>query len=209
MMILSIATLTLLLLAVTAVFGQDDNRKPPFWKKAETARWLAHENLWGTFSTSSLHLNKQAWGQPKSFVDGSNSNSTGVLYFYDSDMDVSVQDANADSRVAFSLSMAQQNLCPVDKLDPEDPRCARVVFSGNFVEVTDPAELSFAKQALFERHPAMETWPTDHDWKVHTITLSEIWLIDIYGGAGTVDISEYYAVDVTALRAAKTLPAKI
>lgn len=91
MMILSIATLALLLLVATAVFGQHDERKPPFWKKAETARWLAHENLWGTFSTSSLHLNKQAWGQPKSFVDGSKSNSTGVLYFYDSDMDVSVQ----------------------------------------------------------------------------------------------------------------------
>ncbi|RYY88101.1 hypothetical protein EON63_03050 [archaeon] len=65
--------------------------KPPFWKKAETARWLAHENVWGTLSTTSVHLNGQAWGQPKSFVDGTITNSTGDFYFYDSDMDTSLQ----------------------------------------------------------------------------------------------------------------------
>ena len=66
-------------------------KKPAFWNKAESSRWLAHSNLWGTLSTSSQHLKGRAWGQPKSFVDGSNSNSTGVLYFYDSDMDTSMQ----------------------------------------------------------------------------------------------------------------------
>jgi hypothetical protein len=78
--------------------------------------------------------------------------------------------------------MAQINLCTVDKLDPEDPRCARASFNGNFQEVTDAAELQFAKDALFERHPAMADWPEDHSWKVHKIVLNEIWLIDIYGG---------------------------
>ena len=77
--------------------------QPPFWEKAETARWLAHENEWGTLSTSSVHLKGQAWGQPKSFVDGTATNSTGILYFYDSDMDASMQDINANPVVAFSL----------------------------------------------------------------------------------------------------------
>lgn len=157
--------------------------KPPFWQKAETARWLAHRNLWGTLSTTSVHLHGQAWGQPKSFVDGSNSNSTGVLYFYDSDMDASMEDVNANPNVAFSLSSAQVfGLCPVDRLDPENPSCARVVMSGQFIAVTDEDELSFAQTALFERHPEMVTWPEDHSWKVHKIDLNEIWLIDIYGG---------------------------
>ncbi len=65
--------------------------RPPFWKKAETARWLAHSNVWGTLSTISVHLNGQAWGQPKSFVDGTRDNSTGNFYFYDSEMDASMQ----------------------------------------------------------------------------------------------------------------------
>lgn len=105
--------------------------KPPFWKKAETARWLAHANVYGTLSTTSVHLKGQAWGQPKSFVDGTSTNSTGDLYFYDSDMDTSMQDAQANSAVAFSLSMAQMNnmMCAVDRLDPEDPRCARYIHS--------------------------------------------------------------------------------
>mmetsp|Transcript_29676 Transcript_29676/g.32305 ORF Transcript_29676/g.32305 Transcript_29676/m.32305 type:complete len:188 (+) Transcript_29676:199-762(+) len=171
-------------------------KKPPFWKKAETARWLAHENVWGTLSTTSVHLNNQAWGQPKSFVDGSTTNSTGVLYFYDSDMDVSMQDVAKNPVVTLSLSMAQINLCTVDKLDPEDPRCARASFNGNFQEVTDAAELQFAKDALFERHPAMADWPEDHSWKVHKIVLNEIWLIDIYGGASIVDVNDYYAVQL-------------
>ena len=52
-------------------------------KKAETARWLAHSNLWGTLSTTSVHLGGRAWGQPKSFVDGPENDSTGTPYFYD------------------------------------------------------------------------------------------------------------------------------
>lgn len=67
--------------------------------------------------------------------------------------------------MAFSLSMAQQNLCPVNKLDPEDPRCARVVFSGNFVEVTDPAELSVSLTtlALALEHTTLILMPTLDD----------------------------------------------
>lgn len=175
-------SLLLVTIALVACSAQTEKVKPPFWKKAETARWLAHQNLWGTLSTTSVHLNGQAWGQPKSFVDGSIANSTGVLYFYDSDMDASVEDANANNAVAFSLTSAQLGLCTVDKVDPEDPRCARVVFSGKFNQVTEAEELTFATNALFERHPAMPSWPADHSWKVHKIDLVEIWLIDIYGG---------------------------
>ena len=52
-------------------------------KKAETARWLAHSNLWGNLATTSVHLDGRAWAQPKSFVDGSEAISTGIPYFYD------------------------------------------------------------------------------------------------------------------------------
>ena len=80
------------------------------------------------------------------------------------------------------MSMAQLGRCTVERLDPENPRCARVVMSGKFVDVTDASELAFAKDALFERHPEMATWPDDHSWRVHKMILDEIWLINIYGG---------------------------
>ena len=59
-------------------FDISEKTKPFFWNKAETARWLAHSNLWGTLSTTSVHLNGRPWGQPKSFVDGSTTVSTGM-----------------------------------------------------------------------------------------------------------------------------------
>jgi hypothetical protein len=65
--------------------------KPLFDEKAEIARWLIHENVWGTLSTISVHLEGYPWGQAISFVDGNVDNSTGNVYFYTSDMDTSMQ----------------------------------------------------------------------------------------------------------------------
>ncbi len=82
----------LFFIGITMIYPLDIGKsKPPFWEKPQTCRWLAHSNIWGTLSTTSVHLNGQAWGQPKSFVDGTTSNSTGNLYFYDSDMDTSME----------------------------------------------------------------------------------------------------------------------
>jgi hypothetical protein len=78
--------------------------------------------------------------------------------------------------------LAQQGICTVDQIDPEDPRCARLVLSGRFVQVVEENELQFATTALFERHPAMKTWPVDQNWHVYKLNLSNIWLINIYGG---------------------------
>ncbi|KAJ1401933.1 protein CREG1 [Ochromonadaceae sp. CCMP2298] len=118
-------------------------------------------------------------------------------------MDTSMADVAANPIVAFSISLAQSTgYCNVQRLDPENPRCARVVFSGKFVAVTEPAEHKFAKDALFERHPEMASWPADHSWKVHRVDLAEVWLIDIYGGASVVDVGEYYDVDMSALKGA-------
>ena len=93
------------------------------------------------------------------------------------------QDIAANSSVAFSLSAAALNMCPVAVVDPENPLCARLVVAGKFVLVTDAEELSFAKDALFERHPTMKSWPADHSWGVYKIAdFQEIWLIDVFGG---------------------------
>ena len=63
---------SIIVLLSVLIFSQsfELTNKPRFWKKAESARWLANSNLWGTLSTTSVHLKGRAWGQPKSFVDG-------------------------------------------------------------------------------------------------------------------------------------------
>ena len=83
--------LTILSLAVGEdVVGSVDVKKPRILDFPGTARWLAHENFWGTIGTLSVRLNGAPFTQPKSFVDGPADNSTGVLYFYDSEMDESL-----------------------------------------------------------------------------------------------------------------------
>eukprot|EP00965_Chrysotila_dentata_P257583 6212934-Pleurochrysis_carterae.AAC.2 len=64
---------------------------PPWQEKALTARWMVANTDWGVLSTSSVHLNGTAFGNPNSFVDGGN----GSLYFYVTDRDASMQVALA------------------------------------------------------------------------------------------------------------------
>lgn len=84
-----------------------------------------------------------------------------------------------------TMSLVQTNYCKQQKYDPEDPRCAKVILSGNVVKVnstfsvlaslkerkilqghlifnfkvTDESEVQFAQQAVFSRHPEMQEWP--------------------------------------------------
>jgi hypothetical protein len=94
-----------LFISISSALISADEMKPPFWQKAETARWLAHSNLWGVLSTTSVHLNGQAWGQPKSFSDGNSTFSSGKLYFYDSDMDTSMQVSSITFQIPGSVCL--------------------------------------------------------------------------------------------------------
>lgn len=197
------ATYLLLLIAamVGLVVSQDaDNvgfpkKKPIEFEKAATARWLAHQNTMGAVATISVHLNGLPFVQSKSFVDGMKNNSTGDLYFYDSPMDATTTDFLADPDVSFALTEATlTGHCNDQFRDPESPVCARVVFNGKMGEVTNAEEIKFATEALFERHPTMANWP--HDFLVYKIAISNIWLIDIYGGASTIEIDDYYSAKV-------------
>ena len=59
------------------------------------------------------------------------------------------------------MSLAQGDYCTKNEIDPEDPTCAHVIFTGTMklLGSEDHDEAEFAKEALFSRHPAMEGWP--------------------------------------------------
>merc|ERR1712146_871223 len=77
---------------------------PPFVEKAKTARWMAHNLTYGVLSTTSVAYKGVAFGNPQSFVDGSADNSSGMLYFYVSDLDASMQDVAANPVASFTLT---------------------------------------------------------------------------------------------------------
>jgi len=166
---------------------------PPATAKAQTARWMAHNLTYGVMSTTSVQYKGYAFGNPQSFVDGSDSNSTGLLYFYVSDLDASMADIRASPKASFTLSEEFSNgFCSAASIDPEDPRCARLVFTGAIRNTTD-AEQATAKSNLFARHPGMKKWPADHNWHVVTLDFEHIWLIDYFGGASVISKADYLA----------------
>ncbi|MEW5312425.1 MAG: hypothetical protein WDW38_004062 [Sanguina aurantia] len=73
----------------------------------------------------------------------------------------------------------------------QDPTCARITAFGDMVRV--PAEQQWAKKAMFSRHPQMEDWPTDHDFRIYELQLDVIHLLDNYGGQKIVTAKAYYA----------------
>lgn len=124
-------------------------------------------------------------------------NSTGLPYFYVSPMDVSQIDvaANPQGLVAFTMSEAAlPGGC--QRTDPESPLCVRLTITGRLVEVAEGEEKVFAMRALFDRHPAMADWPTDHEWKVVKIEPTSIFALDMFGGAKPLPVEEYLAVEL-------------
>ena len=77
--------------------------------------------------------------------------------------------------------------------DPEDPRCAHVILTGRFTKLTPGSEEEqFAKHALFSRHPIMPDWPDGHHWFFAKLDIVNILLLDFFGGAVTVPVTDYF-----------------
>lgn len=194
-------TITLALgLVATFAAGNVINEPPPVYQKANTARWMVNSSTWGVISTISTRKGMEGspFGNPNSIADVG-----GIPYFFVSALDQSMTDIYSDSRVSLTLSEAQgvsENAAactisyPNGAGDPESPVCSRLVISGTFVNISGTDEEATASKALFAKHPAMSAWPTDHDWFVGKISIVDIWLIDIYGGASIIAAEDYYAI---------------
>ena len=191
-------------------------------EKAATARWIVRNNNWGTIGTTSTldGFAGRAFANPNSYADGVLGGSTGEVFLYVTDMDQSMVDVAENNQAAFSISEAQIGLCAYrwrgcqswvivkikassgtnwqsffgSQLDPEDPRCARLVLMGTIAPVDkDDARYEGALAKMFYMHPAMADWPDDHMFYLAEFAIESVWLIDYFGGAYTVPLPDYYA----------------
>lgn len=172
----------------SAVYSTPNN-PPSDFAKAAYSRWVVNSSSYGIMSTTSLHLNGTAFGNPVSFA-----NVQGHVYFLVSPLDTSVQDLHANPKFSLSISAAEYSFCQVKGWDPEDPRCARLTLSGNFRNITGTNEEAAAKKALFALHPVMKTWASlgSHEFFFATIDIAHLWLIDFFGGAADIAVADYY-----------------
>lgn len=49
-----------------------------------------------------------------------------------------------------------------------------------------------AKKSLFDRHPEMNDWPADHDWFFAKMNITQVWVLDYFGGVKTVTAEDYF-----------------
>lgn len=158
------------------------------------ARWLVTSNSWGVVSTVSIHLNGIPFGNVASYSDGPDGNSTGVPYFYLSALDPTPRDVAVIPYASLTVSEAPLGTC--GSTDVENPTCAKITLSGQmYLVVEDTEESDFAALALFSKHPEMEDWPKDHNFKFYGLKIQDIFLIDWYGGAKTLSVDEYLGTE--------------
>merc|ERR1739838_405166 len=175
-----------------------DASRPPATDKAGMARYLAHKVDMCIIGTISTMAGRQGlpFTNVLSVCDGPKDNSTGVPYFYVTNLDQSSHDIAKNNSVSISMSEWQTGYCQKNRIDAESPLCTRLTMAGKFVKVTDKVEQAFALKALISRHPSMKAWSLAHQFYVAKLDIELIWLIDFFGGASIIDPKDYYAVKV-------------
>ena len=174
-----------------------ENGPPPHWAKARMARYIVHNSDWAVFA--SLSSREPFKGFPfasaTSISDGYDlASSSGIPYIYKMSGELSVNDWKLDSRAAMTATLAQGDYCSMKHMDPQDPRCARVTLTGSIIKVkANSTEETFAKEALFTRHPSMEDWPKDHHFFIAKLKVENVLILDFFGGASQVNIEDYFS----------------
>ncbi|CAK9070980.1 unnamed protein product [Durusdinium trenchii] len=154
---------------------------------AQNARWLVHQTTWGYLTTLDAHT-KVPVGDTLSFSDGALDHSTGRFFFYV----MGDYTAAAPQGLPCAFTLSQASLMHNATLDPEDPRCAKLTASG-ILRKSEGEDVQLGKEALFARHPQMKHWPASHHFAVHELQLSEVWMIDMYGGGENISLDVFWA----------------
>lgn len=171
---------------------------PPHEEVTKVARYVVHTSEWASIATISTALPIEGFPFANiiSISDGPVNESSGTPYMYMTRMDLSGKDLLKDARATLSFSEAQSDYCKNQGYDPEDPRCARVLLSGQIIELKrGTAEASLAQNALFSRHPVMATWPAGHNFFFAKLNITHIYVLDFFGGAFEADVDEYFKTD--------------
>ncbi|XP_012413218.1 protein CREG1 isoform X1 [Trichechus manatus latirostris] len=198
---LALALLALLAPPALARGGRDHGNwdavalLPPREDAARVARFVAHVCDWGALATLSTvpAVRGRPFANVFSLSDGPPGAGSGVPYFYLSPLQLSVGDLQENPYATLTMSLAQTNFCRKHGFDPQSPLCAHIMLSGSITKVNE-TEMDFAKHSLFTRHPEMKDWPSDHNWFFAKLNITNIWVLDYYGGAKTVTPEEYYNV---------------
>ncbi|KAH8382156.1 hypothetical protein KR009_002083, partial [Drosophila setifemur] len=167
---------------------------------AKIARQLVHQANWA--SVGSISTNELVEGYPMVniiSIDDSdvNGNSTGRIRFLLTDLDFTGPDWQKNNKVTVLFTDEQTLNCKNAGKDPMEPTCARTVISGQ-VKKMDKSDASYkaALEAFEKRHPASLKWIITHSFYLCELDISNIFVLDFYGGPHKVSASDYYAIRI-------------
>ncbi|XP_054443793.1 protein CREG1 isoform X2 [Pteronotus mesoamericanus] len=168
---------------------------PPREDAARVARFVTHFSDWGALATISTQeaVRGQAFADVLSLSDGLPGKGSGVPYFYLSPLQLSVGNLQENPYATLAMSLAQTDFCRKHSYDPQSPLCAHIILAGTVTKVNE-TERDVAEQSLFTRHPEMKSWPSSHNWFFAKLNITNIWLVDYFGGPKIVTPEEYYNV---------------
>jgi hypothetical protein len=119
--------------------------------------------------------------------------STGIIYFYLVMLDFTAQDLSKKNQLTAMFSLDQSLYCTQRNIDPMEPTCARIMITGEALRVVKgTAEFDFAAQAMTSHHPASAHWIDAHDFFLCKLNISQIAVLDWYGGPHFVSNDDYY-----------------
>ncbi|KAK1802933.1 hypothetical protein P4O66_021463 [Electrophorus voltai] len=168
-------------------------RIPPHEEVARMARFVINQCDWASMATISTHdpVKGQPFSNAFAISDGPVGYGTGTPYMYLTRMEISVQDLQVNPQASMSVSLAQTPFCKHRGYDPQSPLCAHIILSGS-VEEVNGTEADVAKKVLFSRHPEMSDWPVDHNWFFAKMNITQVWVLDYFGGVKMVSPEDYY-----------------
>ncbi|XP_065217386.1 protein CREG1-like [Planococcus citri] len=177
---------------------------PPADDAVCMARFVVHNSDWCSLAYISKN-DGSTLGSPLSRIysisDGTAGNSSGIVYFMVSPLDLTIQDLLKSNNCSVVMSLAQTHYCQMKKYDTQDPRCAQVILDGNFVFLEKKSkEIDIAKDVLWSRHPVMKTWyhfVLTHKWIFAKMEITKIAVVDMFGGRKFPSVSEYFTKNCT------------
>lgn len=119
--------------------------------------------------------------------------STGLIYFYITDLDFTAKDLNADDRISLLFTEEQGLSCSARGEDAMEPTCARIIITGKRrILEENTREWLFARIAMTSRHPSVLNWEKEHKFYLCKVEIDQVIVLDFYGGANYVTAEDYY-----------------
>ncbi|XP_023301314.2 protein CREG1 [Lucilia cuprina] len=167
------------------------------------ARNLVHQANWASVGTISTHSAVKDY--PMVNIISINDNdafgqSTGRIRFLLTDLDFTGPDWQHNNKATFLFTDEQLMHCSKrpwpdnnSPIDPMEPTCARAIISGQVVKMDKSSnDYDGALVAFVERHPAAKNWLKAHSFYLCELNITNIFVLDYYGGPHTVNITDYY-----------------